>query len=29
MDSYLAKPVHLEQLRSALDRVGDGSKMLS
>ncbi|MDA0689495.1 MAG: ATP-binding protein [Proteobacteria bacterium] len=29
MDSYLAKPVHLDQLRSALDRVGDGGKMLS
>ena len=29
MDSYLAKPVHLDQLRTALDGVGDGEKLLS
>lgn len=29
MDSYLAKPVHLDQLRLALDRVGESGKMLS
>lgn len=29
MDSYLAKPVHLDQLRTALDGVGEGEKLLS